>query len=91
MLAQRVHGGRLPECDSDNDAGRQLDGGTRETSDAGGPQEGKRELGATAIGAAFWGETSGVMPQNQDESRNNEVQGPCCGLTWATTHAASPR
>lgn len=71
-------GGRLPDCDS-GDVGRQLDGGTREISDAGGPQEGKREIGATAIGAAFRGETSGVTPQNQDEDRNNEVQGHCCG------------
>ena len=56
-----------------------MDGGTREISDAREPQKGKREIGATAIGAASWGEKSGVTPQNQDESRNNEVQGPAVG------------
>lgn len=77
MLAQRVQRGRHPDCGS-GDAGRKLNDGSQKTSDAGGPQEGKRELGATAIGAALWGEKSGVTPQNQDESRNNEVQGHRC-------------
>ena len=54
-------------------------GGSQKTSDAREPLKGKRELGATAMWAAFWGEKSGVTPQNQDESRNNEVQGHCCG------------
>lgn len=67
-----------------------MNDGTREISDAREPQKGKREIGATAMWAAFWGETSGVTPQNQDEDRNNEVQGPCCGLTGATTPTASP-
>lgn len=61
--------GSHSDCES-GDVGRQLYGGSQKTSDAGGPQEGKREIGATAIGAAFWGGKSGVTPQNQDESRN---------------------
>ena len=91
MLAQRVQRRKHPDCDSGDAAGKVLNDGNRETSDAREPQKGKREIGATAIGAASWGEKSGVTPQNQDESRNNEVQGTAVGPTGATTPAASPR
>lgn len=78
MLAQRVQRGktfRLRVGQRRREAvGRRHSGDQRRR----GPQEGKRELGATAIGAASWGEKSGVTPQNQDESRNNEVQGHRC-------------
>lgn len=81
MLAQRVQRGSHSDYESGDADVRKLNDGTREISDAREPepQKGKREIGATAIGAAFWGETSGVAPENQDEGRNNEVQRPCCG------------
>lgn len=78
ILAQRVQRGRHPDCGS-GDAGRKLNDGSQKTSDAGGPQEGKREISATAIGAASWGEKSGVTPQNQDETGTTRFKGPAVG------------
>ncbi len=79
--------GSHSDCES-GDVGRQLYGGSQKTSDAGGPQEGKREIGATAIGAAFWGGKSGVTPQNQDESRNKRGSR---ALLWGRRERRRPR